>query len=260
RDRIRETMEIETHKSDAQVAAMALGPGGGTLYAARLPAPGKPVDEAWNTTTGRRATALTGLTSTHLAVHPDGNLLVGDNRTADLRAGKVTGKELVQGEQISALAFAADGSRLAAGDLTGRVALWDGELNNRTGILRNVFPAPLDEVPEAVSALAVSPDGATLAVGGTTGTLQLWDIATQQPLGGPLTTPGEMINSLAFSADSATLYAGSAHVPLQRYAVDPERAATQVCARAGKGANLSREQWRTYVPEVAYRRVCGQAL
>jgi WD40 repeat protein len=242
------------------VAALALGPGGDTLYAARLPVPGKPIDEAWNTATGRRATVLTGLTSTHLAAHPDGSLLVGDNRTADLRAGKVTGKGLVQGEHISALAFAADGSRLAAGDLTGRVALWDGELNDRTGILRNVFRAPLGEVPEAVSALAVSPDGATLAVGGTTGTLQLWDITTQQPLGGPLTTPGEMIDSLAFSADSATLYAGSAHVPLQRYAVDPERAATQVCARAGKGANLSREQWRTYVPEVGFRRVCAQGL
>ncbi|WP_371584446.1 WD40 repeat domain-containing protein [Streptomyces sp. NBC_01314] len=72
-----------------------------------------------------------------------------------------------------------------------------------------------------VEALAVSPDGATLAVGGGSGTLQLWDTATQQPLGGPLTTPGETIGSLAFSADSATLYTGSAHVPLQRYAVDP---------------------------------------
>ncbi|MFJ2237937.1 hypothetical protein [Streptomyces sp. NPDC087859] len=260
RDRLQAALELATPESAAPVAALALGPGGGPLYAARLPAPGKPVDEAWNTTTGRRTTALTGLTSTHLAIHPDGGLLVGDNRTADLRAGKVTGKGLVQGERISALAFAADGSRLAAGDLTGRVALWDGELKHRTGILRNVFRAPLGEVPEAVSALAVSPDGATLAVGGTAGTLQLWDIATQQPLGVPLTTPGEVIDSLAFSADSGTLYAASAHVPLQRYAVDPERAATQVCARAGKGANLSREQWRTYVPEVAYRRVCGQAL
>ncbi|MFF1299514.1 MULTISPECIES: hypothetical protein [unclassified Streptomyces] len=260
RDRLRATLELTTPESAAPVAALALGPGGGTLYTARLPVHGKPVDEAWNTETGRRTTVLTGLTSSHLAVHPDGSLVVGDNRTADLRAGKVTVKGLVQGEQISALAFAADGSRLAAGDLTGRVALWDGQLNDRTGILRNVFRAPLGEVPEAVSALAVSPDGATLAVGGTTGTLQLWDITTQQPLGGPLTTPGEMIDSLAFSADSATLYAGSAHVPLQRYAVDPERAATQVCARAGKGANLSREQWRTYVPEMGFRRVCGKGL
>ncbi|WP_371661156.1 hypothetical protein [Streptomyces sp. NBC_00280] len=262
RDRHRATLELATPGSAAPVVALALGPGGSTLYAARTPVLGDPTDEAWDTGTGRRAAVLTGLTSTHLAVRPDGGLLVGDNRTASLSAdrtaAKVTRKGLVQGEQIGALAFAADGSRLAAGDLTGRVALWNGELNDRAGILRNVFPAPpgAEPEPEAVSALAVSPDGATLAVGGGAGTLQLWDIATQQPLGGPLTTPGEEIGSLAFSADSGTLFAGSGHVPLQRYAVDPERAVTLVCARAGKGADLSREQWRTHVPEVEYRGVC----
>ncbi len=262
RDRARATLDLATPESAAPVVALALGPGGSTLYAARIPVLGDPTDEAWNTATGHRTTVLTGLSSTHLAVRPDGGLLVGDNRTASLStnstAAKVTRKGLVQGEQIGALAFAADGSHLAAGDLTGRVALWDGELSGRTGILRNVFPAPpgAQPEPEAVSALAVSPDGATLAVGGGAGTLQLWDIATQQPLGGPLTTPGEKIDSLAFGADSGTLYAGSAHVPLQRYAVHPERAVTLVCARAGKGVDLSREQWRTYVPEVDYRRVC----
>ncbi|MET7655605.1 hypothetical protein [Streptomyces sp. NPDC005486] len=263
-DRARATLELATPESAAPVVALALGPGGGTLYAARLPVPGVAVDEAWNTGTGRRTTVLTGLTSTHLAVHPDGGLLVGDNRTAGLPTGssngrstlEVTAKGLVQGEQISALAFSADGSRLAAGDLTGRVALWNGELSDRKGILRNVFPAPPGGEPEAVSALAVSPDGATLAVGGGAGALQLWDITTQQPLGGPLTTPGEPVDTLAFSPDSGTLYAGSAHVPLQQYVVHPERAVAQVCARAGTGADLSREQWRTYVPEVAYRRVC----
>ncbi|WP_443046067.1 WD40 repeat domain-containing protein [Streptomyces sp. GQFP] len=264
RARPRATLDLATSESAAPVVALALGPAGNTLYATRLPVLGEPTNEAWTTGTGPRPTVIPGLTSTHLAVRPDGRLLVGDNRTAHLPAAKtganvtakVTGEELVQGEQIGALAFAADGSRLAAGDQTGRVALWDGELSHRTGILRNVFPAPLGQEPESVSALAVSPDGATLAVGGSTGTLQLWDIATQQPLGGPLTTPGETIDSLAFGADSGTLYAGSAHVPLQRYVVDADRAATRVCARAGAGADLSREQWETYVPEVPYRKVC----
>ncbi|GAQ69458.1 hypothetical protein ACKI1I_02405 [Streptomyces turgidiscabies] len=257
RDRVRATLELATPESAAPVITLAPGPGGSTLYAARMPVLGAPRDEAWDTGTGgRRTTVLTGLTSGHLTVHPGGGLLVGDNRAADLQTGKVTGKGLVQGEQISALAFSPDGSHLAAGDLTGRVALWDGELGDRAGILRNVFPAPLGAEPEAVSALAVSPDGATLAVGGGAGTLQLWDIATQQPLGGPLTTPGEPVDTLAFGPDSGTLYAGSAHVPLQRYAVDPERAIAGVCARAGTRAELSREQWRTYVPDVAYRRVC----
>ncbi|WP_443042234.1 WD40 repeat domain-containing protein [Streptomyces sp. B21-105] len=112
---------------------------------------------------------------------------------------------------LSTLAFSPDGSRPAAGDRTGRVALWDGDLRRRAAVLRNVLPAPLGDAPEAVSALALSPDGHTLAVGGDAGTIQLWDTTTQQPLGGPLPSPGEPIDSLALSPDSTSLYAGGGH-------------------------------------------------
>ncbi|MFJ4201896.1 WD40 repeat domain-containing protein [Streptomyces sviceus] len=152
--------------------------------------------------------AVADVTADHLALRPDGALLVADGRAADLPAGRVTRLDLVQGDQIGALAFTADGSLLAAGDGTGRVALWARHLTRREGVLRNVFPAPLGADPEGVSALAFSPDGGTLAVAGTAGGLQLWDVATQQPLGSPLTTPGEEIDTLAFDADGSTLYAG----------------------------------------------------
>ena len=143
-------------------------------------------------------------------------------------SGTVTDRGLVQGEQIGALAFSPDGSRLAAGD-----------------------------IPEAVTALALSPDGRTLAVGGDSGALQLWDATTQQPLGGPLTTPGEKIHTLAFSPDSTTLYAGSAHVPLQRYTLAPAQVVTHVCARVG--ATLIPAQWHTYIPDAPDCRICGPA-
>jgi WD40 repeat protein len=138
------------------------------------------------------------------------------------------------------------------------VVLWDGGLRHQAGILRNVFPGPVDPASgsgESITALAFSPDGGTLAVGGDAGTLQLWDIATQQPLGPPLPTPGGSIDTLAFSPDSTLLYAGGKRVPLQRYVVDPDRAVSLVCARAGN-AELTRAQWRTYVPDRPYRRVC----
>ncbi|MFD3313495.1 hypothetical protein [Streptomyces sp. NPDC058694] len=254
-DRRRTALDLATPESAGAVISVALGPGGRTLYAARTTAIGEVGDEAWDTASGRRTADLAGLASHHLAVRPDGRLLVGDNRIARLPSGEATGQGLVQGEQIGALAFAADGSRLAAGDQTGRVALWDGTLRHREGVLRNVFPMPLGDTPEAVGALALSPDGGTLAVGGDAGTLQLWDISTRQPLGGPLTTPGERIDTLAFSADSGTLYAGSAHVPLQRYAVAPSRVVSHVCARAA--IDLTAAQWHTYIPDVPYRRVCA---
>ncbi|WNM35772.1 hypothetical protein RKE30_38150 [Streptomyces sp. Li-HN-5-11] len=238
------------------VIAAALGPQGHTLYAARNTDAGDVVDEVWDTDHKRRTTVLTGVTAAHLAVRPDGALLVGDGRVARLPSGRAAAHDLVQGDEVGALAFAADGSLFAAGDQTGRVALWDGKLGRRVGILCNVFPLPLGTDPEGVSALAFSPDGRTVAVAGNAGGLQLWDVATQQRLGGELTTPGEEIDSVAFSPDGTTLYVGSAHVPLQKYAVDPARALAQVCARAGD-TGLTREQWRTYLPDTPYRRICG---
>ncbi|WP_240436790.1 WD40 repeat domain-containing protein [Streptomyces sporangiiformans] len=246
------------------MTTIALGPDARTLYATRAPADGRPSNETWDTAHHRRTAVLAALAGSHLAVRPDGGLLVGDNRTAALPGGQVSGRDLVQGDEIGALAFAADGSRLAVGDQAGRVALWDGKLRARAGVLRNVFPELADSTSdarfgdssEAVRALAVSPDGRTLAVGGESGSLQLWDIATRQPLGDPLTTPGEAIDTVAFSADSGTVYAGSAHVPLQRYTVDTSQAVVRICARV-RGAGLTKDQWRTYVPDAPYRRVCG---
>ncbi|MGW3124173.1 nSTAND1 domain-containing NTPase [Streptomyces sp. NPDC001107] len=253
RHRVRSTMDL----TGDPVVKTALGPGGRTLYVARSPLrPGGDLyGEAWDTAAHRRKAVLPGLASVHLAVRPDGGLLVGDGRLARLPSAKVTSRDLVQGEHVGAVGFSADGSVLAVGDDMGRVALWDRTAHRRAGVLRDAFPAPLGDRPEAVNALAFSPDGRTLAVSGDAGSLQLWDVATRQPLGTPLTTPGDVIASLAFSPDGRTLYAGGAHVPLQRYAVDPGRAIARVCARAG--TDLTREQWRTYVPDAPYRRACG---
>ncbi|MET9832138.1 hypothetical protein ABZ078_23200 [Streptomyces sp. NPDC006385] len=256
RDRVRGTLDLATADSAGAVIGLALGSGGRTLYAARTPGVGDVRDEVWDTTSRRRVSTVSGLGSSHLAVRPDGGLLVGDNRVARLPSGPVTGENLVQGDQIGALAFSEDGSRLAVGDGTGRVALWDGDLRHKSGVLRNVFPPRLGDTPEGVSALALSPDGSTLAVGGSSGTLQLWDVATQQPLGGPLPTPGEEIVSVAFSEDSGTLYAAGTHVPLQAYVVDSDRVAERVCARVG--GTLTRARWRTYLGDVPYRTVCGR--
>ncbi|GAA3794239.1 hypothetical protein GCM10022403_030130 [Streptomyces coacervatus] len=264
RSRVRATPDLATKNSTAAIGAIASAPDARTLYATRSSLSGKPATEVWDPARDRRTGILASLSSIHLAVSPDGSVLAGDNRTTALPAGQVTARDLVQGDEIGALAFAADGSLFAAGDQTGRVALWDGKLKERTGILRSVFAALPDGVgdavfgdtSEAVSALAISPDGKTLAVGGESGSLQLWDIATQQPLGSPLTTSGEQIDTVAFSADGTTVYAGSDHVPLQRYGIDPTRAVQTVCARAG-GAGLTRAQWKTYLPGVPYRKVCG---
>ncbi|MDX3531892.1 hypothetical protein P1P75_37235, partial [Streptomyces sp. ID05-39B] len=248
-------LDATTPEEAGAVVSLALSPDARTLYTARTDASGETVDEEWNVLAGRRTTVLHGLAGVHLAVHPDGSLLLADDGMVTRPLGRPLRRALVRGDAVGALAFDRSGALLAAGDVSGRVALWDGELRRRSGVLRNVFPSPVGDTPEAVGALAVSPDGRTLAVGGDAGTLQLWDVATQQPLGGPVPTAGEGIESVSFSADSTTLYVAAPHVPLQRYAVDPARAVDKVCARADGG--LTRDQWRTYAPETPYRTTCG---
>ncbi|QNP75334.1 hypothetical protein IAG44_41985 [Streptomyces roseirectus] len=254
RSRVLHTLDLAPTPAEP-IVTLALGPAGRTLHLVRIQPPGNLGAETWDTAGNRRTRAVPGLAGPVLAVSPDGRLLVGDNEVTLLPAGPPTDRDLVLGEEISALAFGADGTQLAAGAATGRVALWDGQLWQRAGILRNAFPPSLGGTPESVSALALSPDGTTLAVGGSTGTLQLWDTRTQQPLGSPLTTPGDAVRTLAFSRDGATLYAGSTHVPVQRYTVDPDRAVHEVCARAG-GTGLTPERWRAYIPDAPYRSLC----
>ncbi|MFJ9893172.1 WD40 repeat domain-containing protein [Streptomyces sp. NPDC091280] len=261
--RTRTTLDLSGGEARNAVLSIALGPGGRTLHVDRATAAGPLAEEDWDVSRRRGRAGPTALDSADLAVRPDGRLLVADSHVTGLPSGPTTRRDLVRGNEIGAVAFAADGSLLAAGDRAGRVTLWDGGIRLRKGVLWNVFPAPARGTveadtaggAEAVSALAVSPDDRTLAVGGDAGSVQLWDLATQQPLGGALTTPGERIDSLAFGPDSGTLYASSAHVPLQRYTVAPARAAEAVCARAG-GTGLTRQQWHAYVTGVPYRRVC----
>ncbi|WTZ37814.1 hypothetical protein OG241_02850 [Streptomyces sp. NBC_01390] len=242
----------------ASVAEAALGPQGRTLHLTRLGDDDLMFGEVWDTRSRRRIKVPAGPAVQYPTLRGDGRLLAGDGVVARPPSWRASALDLVGGSPLGALAFSPDGSRLAVGDMTGRVTLWDGDLRHRVTALPNTFRPSQGPPLEAVSALAVSPDGRTLAVGGGNGGLQLWDMPTGQPIGGLLTTAGDAIYTLAFGPDGTTLYTGSAHVPLQRYDLDPAHALARVCARTG-GPGLTRTQWQTYVPDAPYRQVCPSA-
>ncbi|MEU0413465.1 helix-turn-helix domain-containing protein [Streptomyces griseorubiginosus] len=254
--RVRTTLDLGApSSSSAAVEELALGPGGRLLVAVRDNSAGTTDAEVWDTSRHRRTADLGDLNITALALRPDGGLLVGGDRVAAPPSGHSRARTLGLGQETEAVAFSADGSRVAVGDASGRVALWDGSLEHRLGVLPNTFPDPVGNgAPEAVAALAFSPDGATLAVAGDSGTLQLWDTANRQPLGSGLTTPGEAITSLAFTKDGTSLYASSPHVPFQRYRVTASYAATWICTHTD--STLTAAEWRTYIPDAPYRDLC----
>ncbi|WP_217208065.1 hypothetical protein [Streptomyces sp. AC550_RSS872] len=86
------------------------------------------------------------------------------------------------------------------------------------------------------------------------GPVAFWDIPSSQPLGSMLPTPGGPLFALAFSPGGDTLYASAKHMPLQKYALAPARLIEQACDRAGGG--LSQADWKTYLPDLPYRRTC----
>ncbi|MDF3143217.1 hypothetical protein PBV88_18450, partial [Streptomyces sp. T21Q-yed] len=251
--RVRTSFET-SGAADRIVSALALGTGGRTLLAARSPGDDGTA-EVWDTAAHRRTATLSSLDAEGLALRPDGRLLAGSaDRYAELPSGHVSGRALADGRQVTALAFSPDGTRLAVGDSTGHVTLWDGDLRHRMGILTGTSDTVSGGEAEAVGALAFSPGGSTLAVGGRNGTLRLWDTAGQRLLGSDLPTSGDEIGTLAFTRDGATLYSGGPDALLQRHPVAPDDVARIVCERAGAG--LTEAQWRTYVPDVPYRQVC----
>jgi WD40 repeat protein len=251
---------------DSDIDGIALSPDGDRLLVGRT-VRGTAV-EVWdisgNTQAGksrreepprpRRTAILTGMSGGDMAVrHDEGLLVSGHEMIATLPSG--TAKERALSESgTNAIAFSPDGSYFAAGDDQGRVTLWNGDLSERLGILAGTSTGALTDESDAVSALAFSPDGNALAVATGSGTVRLWDTASSSVLGTALPTPGDSILSLAFTSDGRALYTAGAHVRLQRHDLTPAHLVREACTRAGSG--LSPADWKTYLPDIPYRRTC----
>lgn len=138
-----------------------------------------------------------------VAISPDGKLLAagnGDEGTAEVWDA-ATGAELLtlvgHTDNVTAITFSPDGTRLATASADATAKIWD----TPTG--RLLFT--LSSHDNAVNDVAFSPDGFRLATASNDWSVRIWDAATGQILN--TLTGGSEARAVAFSPDGARLAA-----------------------------------------------------
>ncbi|MFD4510434.1 helix-turn-helix domain-containing protein [Streptomyces sp. NPDC058457] len=229
------------------VRSIALTSGGKRLLLSRATSADSLTGEVWNTDSGTRTHRPAALATALKSALDAGFAGPATSSPFGVHIGALDSD---RGTDI--LALGPGGVHRAIGDDLGNITVWNGRDEHRQDAI--LPPGAGTTYGARVSALAFSPDGTTLAVGYASGALFLWDTASRQPIGGSLDTLGDAIRSLAFGAGGSLLYVGSDHVPVRRFAVGSTLVVAQLCERAGR--DLTADEWRTYLPEVPYQRLC----
>ena len=184
---------------------------------------------------------------------------------------------------LTSLALSSDGNILASASFfDNTVMLWDFDRREPLG-------GPLVH-SFGISSVAFSPDNKILASGCVDGTIYLWDVDSRQPLGPPLkghqdrtfvftakfigdewnTLRSEkkkseaLVRSVAFSPDGKILASGGADFNIILWDVEKQSPSAQnteliihTCRKVNR--NLSRKEWKSYLPGEAYRKTCPES-
>ncbi|WP_250402850.1 nSTAND1 domain-containing NTPase [Streptomyces cellostaticus] len=272
----------------APVLAVALSPGAHVLAAGDQ----KGGVRLWDTRTHRIITTLRehGDAVDAVAFSPDGDLLAsgstdGTARLWDTRTHRRVAVLRGHTGWVDAVAFSPDGRTLATGSTDGTARLWDTRTHRGTGRF---------DSGRLLNTAAFSPDGRVLAVGVSDGTTRLWDITARRVVR-TIAGHTDEVTAVAFSPDGrvvatasrdrtavlhqvgdgrplATLSDAAGWVTAVAFSPDGKRLATaswdrtaritpvpgqwahELCERAGR--NLTRQEWRSYVGDTPYRRLC----
>jgi len=168
----------------------------------------------------------------------------------------------VADDGVPSVAFDPSGRFVAGGGATGPVRVW------RVADQRPAFPA-LSGHTGPVTGAAFDPAGSFLATTSILGGTRLWDPATGLGYGDELVgsaIPGSLTSTIdlpflglrnAFSPDGTLLATAGVDARGMLWDVDPPLWRQRACAIVGR--NLTREEWKLYLPSgTSYRATCPQ--
>jgi len=150
-------------------------------------------------------------------------------------------------EAIYTLRFAPHNSTIATGDNSGNVDFWNAVSGRR-------LPQTLGGGGGAVSSLSFDPTSHRLLTTGEDGNIRLWDLTDDKLIGAPL-PGGSGLGRAVFYPDGRhviAVYPSGAGIV---WNLDPSSWRSQACRVARR--NLTRAEWRDFLPQQPYRRVCG---
>lgn len=163
----------------------------------------------------------------------------------DVRSHRVL-RTIEHGVLTGAIRFSPDGSEIATGDLHGNVEFWNpatGRQVGRTLGAQNGWTGSVSFNREGTELASTSPDGK----------IRLWDLASAKLIGSPLPGGG--------GSGWGTFFPDGKHVITTFedgtgviWNVDPAAWAAQACSVVHR--NLTRAEWRDFLPGRSYRPAC----
>ena len=193
-----------------------------------------------------------------LALSPDDRILAAGRRDGTIALWNIDDRHLLgkpfgaQGNEIRSVSFSPDGSLLASTNGDIKATLWDVRRGAPSG-------EPMQSDAD-LTAVRFSPDGRLLAAATTRGTIVLFDVASREQLGGPLAGHHGPVFSIAFAANGTRLVSVGRDGRVLLWNVEPWSREQALLDRACElvGRNLTRSEWRLFLPGKPYSRTCPQ--
>ena len=154
-------------------------------------------------------------------------------------------RRIAHHDALIAIRLSPDGTEIATGDLKGNVDVWD----TATGAHVETFGGQNG----LVMSVTWSPDGRELMTTSSDGRFRLWNVATRKLVGAPL-PGGDGGGWGTYFPNGTQIVAAFGSGIGMVWNIDPtawNRAACRIAHR-----NLTRAEWRDFLPERPYGRVC----